>query len=484
MRSLFLYFKSRENIFQKVEEVVNPLLTPVVTEYVFNIPLVSFMPLTHPFKKLHNSNHSISTRRTAQLTRIPLPSVERKKDREMDFSSLLSNVQRSANAAQRRSNSDNKQPQPGFPSLQHQRNTRRSQINNDSYSPRKRQRHSNRGLRFNENEMKEALSNLPRYTEPAPPSTSDEQQFHLALLFITIDELPYEHIWKEWVSQAADNNVQVSIVVHAKCPNQIKSTWLQDKLLVGLPQQGRGKEYAPPKYHSRSPEWGSIEITRAMLDLIHEGLKVGVIGQNQDVRFSTDRYTVSGPPTQPVNAFVFVSETCLPMVSLNFFCASIEPNTSWVNYRNTPNNGYSRQLQFDKIHPCISDTYKHKGDQWCLLSRGHATKLMDIDSHLPAPLWQCFLDTKASDEMYIPTCLSILGVLHHQVKQKKITYCDWSESAKNPVTFSNGKEDLKKIAKLSQKEGCLFARKFSPTALHSTELTGTLTLKDWKEVIS
>jgi Core-2/I-Branching enzyme len=402
----------------------------------------------------------------------------------MDFSSLLSNVQRSASAAQRRHNSDNKQPQPGFPSLQYQRNMRRPYSYNDSHPPRKRQQHSNLRLRFNEHEMKEALSSLRRDTnEPAPPETSDEQQFHLALLFITIDELPYEHIWNEWVNQATDNNVQVSIIAHAKFPNQIKSPWLQAKLLVEPPQQGRGKEYAPPKYHSRSPEWGSIEITRAMLDLIHEGLKVGVIGQNHDARFSTNRYTVGGPPTQPVNAFVFVSETCLPVVSLKQFCASIEPNTSWVNYRNTPNNGYSRQLQFDKIHPCISENYKHKGDQWCLLSRRHAMKLMDIDSHLPAPFWQCFLDTKASDEMYIPTCLSMLGVLNHQIEQKRITYCDWSESAKNPVTFSNGKVDFEKVVKLSRREGCLFARKFSLAAFQSTELTGTLTLEDWAEAI-
>jgi Core-2/I-Branching enzyme len=413
----------------------------------------------------------------------------------MDFSALLSDVKRTAaSAAQGNSgnNSGNRDTTP-----HHQQHSRRHISNNSSnnnssnnsssngYPPRKRQRQNHRGPRsVNERDMKRALSNLPPpLAVPSASACRDEQPFHIALLFITIDDLPYEHVWNEWTSQATDANVQISMLAHAKYPNQVKSELLRSKLLVHPPEKGRGTENAPPFYHSRSPDWGSIEITRVMLDLVHEGLQVGVKGRNEDARFSTDRYTLGASPTRPVDAFVFVSETCLPVASLKTFCATIVPNTSWVNYRNTPNNGYSRQLQFEKIHPCISDSRRYKADQWCLLSRGHATALMDVDRHLPSPLWHCFLDTKASDELYIPTCLSLTGVLTTQVKQKRITYCDWSESAKNPATFSNGKADLRRIVELSRKEGCLFARKFSPVAPQCTERTGDMTVEDWKEVI-
>jgi hypothetical protein len=404
----------------------------------------------------------------------------------MDFSALLSDVKRTAASAAQGNSGNNRGNRDTSP--HHQQHSRRHISNNssgNSYSPRKRQRQNHRGPRsVNERDMRHALSNLP--PPPALPSASagkHEQQFHIALLFITIDDLPYEHIWNEWASQATDANVQISILAHAKYPNQVKSELLRSKLLVHPPEKGRGNENAPPRYHSRTPSWGSIEITRAMLDLIHEGLQVGVEGRNEDARFSTDRYTLGGSPTRPVDTFVFFSESCLPVVSMKTFCATIMPNTSWVNFRNTPNNGYSRQLQFEKIHPCISDSHRYKADQWCLLSRVHATTLMDVDRHLTSPLWHCFLDTKASDELYIPTCLSLTGVLTTQVKQKRITYCDWSESAKSPATFSNGKVDLKRIVELCRKEGCLFARKFSPVAPQCTERTGDMTIEDWKDVI-
>lgn len=405
----------------------------------------------------------------------------------MDFNTLLSNVQRTARASQRNGRDSERHEvstPTGSQSQQHSRH-RPPNNNNNNQQSRKRHRHTFRGQTFNFHEMRRAIATLQRQPmSPALPSGKDDDQpFHLALLFVTIDELPYEHIWKEWASQANDANlVQISVIVHSKYPNKIKSSWLKSKHLIQPPQQGRGTEYSSPRYHTRSPEWGSIEITRAMLDLIHEGLHVGVTGRNDDFRFSTDRYTLGGPPTQHVDAFAFVSESCLPVVPLKEFCANVRANRSWVNFRNAPNNGFSRQLQFDEIDPCITDCHKHKADQWCLLSHRHATILMDMDQHLPVPLWLCFLDTKASDELYIATSLSLSGILS-EVEQKRLTYCDWSESAKNPATFSNGKEDLKRIVMLSLNEGCLFARKFATSSPLCKERTGDITVEDWKEIV-
>lgn len=49
---------------------------------------------------------------------------------------------------------------------------------------------------------------------------------------------------------------------------------------------------------------------------------------------------------------------------------------------------------------------------------------------------------------------------------KRLTYCDWSMSARNPAKFPIDRQDLFKefrsVVQLARKEGCLFARKFEP----------------------
>jgi len=100
---------------------------------------------------------------------------------------------------------------------------------------------------------------------------------------------------------------------------------------------------------------------------------------------------------------------------------SANANKSWVNARNTPNNGFARQLQWDSIDPSIPQSHVWKADQWILLMRHHAWPILSLiddavqnvsnkDRSLLA-LWQCFRGVKASDEMYFPTVMSLLGIL-------------------------------------------------------------------------
>ena len=98
-----------------------------------------------------------------------------------------------------------------------------------------------------------------------------------------------------------------------------------------------------------------------------------------------------------------------------------------------------------------------------ILTRAHAEAILKMDRHLPTSFYNCFLETRASDELYFPTALSLLGILPNstQVEKKRVTYADWSESARNPASFSHGLVDLQQVAELARKEGCLFARKFT-----------------------
>jgi hypothetical protein len=286
----------------------------------------------------------------------------------------------------------------------------------------------------------------------------------LCILAITINELPFEDIWRDWAER---QNISISLICHAKEPNKVKSEWLKQHLLVDAPRMGRGNDFAPPTYHTRYPAWGSIEITRAMLDLSHESCKVGTDADMKDPRFSTNRYAITqkdceaGSPLTRVDKVLFVSETCLPVASL--IEEMLSSSVSIVNARDTPNNGFSRQLQFEKIHSLVPK--KFKADQWMMLSRVHLDAVLQM---LPHNFWECFTDCNASDELYFPTALALLGIAddtEHMIR-KRITYADWSMGPKNPATFEEV-GDLKKVVAEARKEGCLVARKFDGIELEA-----------------
>jgi len=339
---------------------------------------------------------------------------------------------------------------------------------------------------------------------------------HITLLFLTIDDLPHEKIWRAWMEGSTTSSsgnssidttttcrssVVVTVIAHAKFPERVRSPWLRERLLTSPGVRGQGTVSTtatgvqePPIVTFR-PEWGSIEITRAMIELLAEGV---AYSRKQQEQWNPTTTTTTAP--SPSDRFIFVSETCIPVVSLDtlvqeFFCGDTSSTTSsWVNGRNHPNNGYSRQLQWEKMSPAIPTQKIWKADQWIVLTRNHAEKILDIPSKLtdPQAFYQCFAQVRASDEMYFPTALAILGLIHTSnttdknqgsttttrmigpnVQKRRITYCDWSGGAKNPVTFQDV-QDLRNCISLARNEGCLLARKFS---------SDSITLQEWSNVI-
>jgi hypothetical protein len=420
----------------------------------------------------------------------------------------------------------------------------------------------------------------PYQSQPAPAaSLSDATPTtpkHIALLVICIDELPYEHIWKAWAAAATTGDTLVSILVHAKYPSKVQSSWLRQRLLVRPPRIGRGNCYADPVYLSHAPEWGSVQITSAMVELVAAGLKIGPNDRETDERFSSRRFLVEttkddsnsnktdqqkeGKVIPPVDKFIFVSETCLPVKTLKeceeaLFkevkvaaetkgnedtegaietsgkedmktlgetdgkedvkapaeskadaakVSSLTPTArsnevSWINARNrntpgTPQNKYERD-QFQDINRMVPQACRWKADQWTVLSRAHAAAVLNIDQHMRPDdqLWNSFARINASDEMYFPTALAVLGILKDeddstvpQVAKRAVTYTDWTEGMRNPATYTNGIRDFKRVAKIARKQGCLFARKFALVhAIPGKEkvVTGAIDVEAWKEAI-
>jgi len=397
-------------------------------------------------------------------------------------------------------------------------------------------------------------------------TTMKKKQRHIALLFLTIDDLPHEHVWREWLNSSSanyfsgdrkdnnidscesnndddDNDVMVSVLCHAKNPERIKSSWLRQRHLLQRTTQhlnndnkmasakaDNNYEDIKPKFHSRRPEWGSIEITRAMIDLLEEGMRIGT---DDSANGSYHRYLsiptsssehkpdeVSNEDTKPyptnvdmppVDRFIFVSESCLPVATLKEVELALfgprqailttdtkdgqtkqQPsknmealyNKSWINARSTPNNGYARQLQWDAIRQTdIPQNLIWKADQWLVLIREHADAIVFMpNKYLEGQqLWSTMRKVRASDEMYFPTALSILGIVHrptgvsevdentiyqrskescagNSIRRRCITYCDWSMGAKNPASFTS--LDWKDVVAKARGAGCLFARKF------------------------
>jgi hypothetical protein len=468
-----------------------------------------------------------------------------------------------------------------------------------------------------DNMPQQSNSKLLHREQPQQKIRQHQQQRHVALLFLTIDDLPHEHIWRMWLqSHATSSNcapilssdntttaadktdvndeindtsrhqppLRVSVLVHAKYPERIKSAWLKQHHLLRrkssqLQQQLQPKQYGgcdksdisnrynnansnkfstarnsgptePPAaaaFHTRRPEWGSIEITRAMLDLLQAGLQ---IGQEHGSDNDTDEIFVNDDSNvnygngdnsciTPVDRFIFVSESCLPVVTLaememalfgprmnsissnnhniSSSSSSISATTStpasydksWINAASSPNNGYALQYQWNAILDAnnnnnsgdpssIPNTHIWKADQWVMLTRAHASAIISLPNKYLGnrQLYSQFRKCRASDEMYIPTALSILGILHRPngirevgagtmgeacageyIRRRRMTYADWSVSAKNPASFTC--REWKEVVEKARKEGCLFARKFVRAS--SSPSSSVRDGKEWKK---
>ena len=487
---------------------------------------------------------------------------------------------------------------------------------------------------------------------------------HICLLAITIDDLPFEHIWKHWASGGSSSSsslpqkpqvsnddgagVVVSLVCHTKFPDRVQSPWLRQRLLLEPPRRGRGTTYDEPVYRTHRPAWGSVEITRAMRDCLATASQIGTAtavatkqdgktddtpaapaapasasansnnnhndGEQEaaDPRFDPNRFVISKPgdaaitlgatststtsTIPPVDKFIFISETCLPVRTLKecrnilfppssiisshrgdaattvdeaseqhdaaaAAAAAAQPSTStaaistkttaadpwdvsWLNARNRKMEGIPRNLyerdQFANIHRMIPGACRWKADQWLLLSRKHAEAVLHMDRHMlrsQDQLWNAFANVNASDEMYFPTALGVLGILRDddnendttiavsaaaaaaatiespetdqtttaetkvqaataaaaasEVEKRAVTYTDWTEGMRNPSTFPAALREFSKVASAARQQGCLLARKFVavvPRAAgaddaHSSSATTTLSVDEWDDTI-
>lgn len=83
--------------------------------------------------------------------------------------------------------------------------------------------------------------------------TENNEFQQLGLLFIIIDDLPHELIWRVWLNSIEDEN-RVKVFIHAKNPDKVQSQWVKSHLVD----------------FCFRPQWGSVEITKAMIELMRK----------------------------------------------------------------------------------------------------------------------------------------------------------------------------------------------------------------------
>lgn len=488
----------------------------------------------------------------------------------MDFSKQLANLQRTASKAS--ANQPGNEIQSDTSNPNNNVSSRRYHPYPNHFSRRRGGGHSQLSS-DEEYYLPKLINSIPKYH---PVQMKKEKQRHIAFIFLTIDDLPLQHIWDRFFSTLSHtSNLIISVIVHAKYPEKVTNPWTKQRLLIYKSshrdliqslERSKANSYVhndalpPPRFFSRKPEWGSIDITRAMIDLLDEGLRIGthrdeaphILQNNQEYiqKYSSRRYISNSSlpsflkdpkamiPT--VDRFVFLSETCMPVctmdeLELSLFgqvtgpsntndtspqsCPynSLDAEKSWIKAINKPNNGYARQLQWDAVFAIPQDKI-WKADQWITLTRHHAWPILSLvndavqsiqkevqtfrgDSgsnrnpsrnRIQIAPWQCFRKVKASDEMYFPTMMALLGIINegqseakveqksenspeaqesttmdssasNEVADRRVTYCDWSMNARNPETFivstDGDLSELKRVVQLAREEGCLFARK-------------------------
>jgi hypothetical protein len=223
----------------------------------------------------------------------------------------------------------------------------------------------------------------------------------VALLFLIIDDFPHEHIWLKW----AEANPQISFFFHAKNETGVRSHFVRAHLV-------RRNGTFP------APEWGTVNLTRAMF------------------------YLLTAAAAAAPDAFVFLSESCIPVIPVDDFLSQVDAaaGRSWMRIFTKSNDEYSEKYQFAPLAAVFGAATVAKVDQWILLSASDAQIIISY-VRANSTIWRYFTDLRASDEMFFSTILAICAGgaenLRRKTVDRRVTFVNWLEQKQNPKTYTH-----------------------------------------------
>jgi len=300
-------------------------------------------------------------------------------------------------------------------------------------------------------------------------SIASPKAFRLAICACVVDSFPHEDVWRRFmrndtfsdgnVTNGADGtkiSASAELYVHAKHPDRIRSSWARSKTIA--------KSY--------KPDWNDVRIVRAMLALAEEALKDG-----------------------KTTHILFATESCIPIGTLAEVARRVvvDEDSGKLNWDRSFVDAYgrdsSRCTRFDErncwdvlTRSVPSDAICKALPGWCLLSRRHVEGVLGIPQSLGQDLWPAFEDAWAPEEVYFPTCLSLLGYMTGgNVVKEPLTYAEWNERAKDhrdrahPLEFDGCFERDEAFLRSIKRDGCMFLRKVKrpiPTRLWEDVVLG------------
>jgi hypothetical protein len=279
---------------------------------------------------------------------------------------------------------------------------------------------------------------------PAPPPPGTKKAYDrpkLALCFLIVEDIPHEEVWREWIKQSVGSKYGVRVYIHAKFPERLASPWMKAHLI----RDARGDVI------NFKPNWGQIEVTRALLKLFEVALR-----------------------DDDVERMAYVSESCIPVTTFAAAARALWDDNphgkSWLAAYQTPVDGYDSMMMNAVDTKAIPKECVYKCDTWVMLTRRHAhAVLVDLPKHAGGPLWPYFSRVKVADEICLPTLLAIVGAIvspdgaaeGDQVERRKVTYVDWTKGGPHPRAFAAFTAD---VAGQARENRAIFARKFSATS--------------------
>ena len=292
-------------------------------------------------------------------------------------------------------------------------------------------------------------------------TTGQKDRETLALCFLCVEKLPHRKLWQEWVRRAEQmasaGGHGLRIFVHAKFPERL-DPWSRKYLI----RDDRGEVI------NFKPEWGKIEVTRALMKLFEIALTHSDVGR-----------------------MAYVSESCIPICTFDHACEELwRSERSWVAAYDKPVNGYDTLMMNAVNTKYIPKECVRKCDTWVMLTRKHAhAVLVDVPRAAGSQVWPHFSRVKVADEIFMPTMMTVIGAIRgggvpggsgkrddstserkDEVERRKTTHVDWSKGGPHPKAFESFDEQVQKDG---LGNGCIFARKFAE---------GTVTLDVWRKV--
>jgi hypothetical protein len=190
---------------------------------------------------------------------------------------------------------------------------------------------------------------------------------HIGILMIIIDDLPHEAIWRYWSNEVArSSSCRISYWIHAKYPDRVRSAWVRDRLVK--------------TFHFK-PEWGSLEIAKVMGKVLEESLADDsslthlIYASESCIPIATAaQFTQSLTVPSPLSASSSSASSSSSGASQSSLASEITAaidsdgqtavsaeaerlvpsQCSWVNYYNTPGDGYAKVGQVMKLSNLLS----------------------------------------------------------------------------------------------------------------------------------